>query len=365
LPLAPLLSNAPLSNVTLRLYVDGAMAGSTSTTTGSGSDNQRRLQGGSSALTIGEDSGSDVLLVFTPDDFHVVREVPFALVDQSLCTSLSSSSSSSSASSSSSSSASSDASASSYASSGILVELSSADPHYNSSLNNDPNAVAGYRVPVRCYGRPRVTSLDPPASHMQGGDRVRVLGDGFRDELTVWLDSRGPASQGPRECLDVVISSDAEATCTLPSAQYGYADVLLQVNTSASSGDVLFVNASDPVDNNFGGGRFGDSDDGGYGGAGAAWFFFERRCESGYDLLAAERDDLPLGVQEEVCLPCSLRTFSPYGIKCAACPDGAECAMVEEILEGTFLSGSAVPVQKSFHFRPPRDEGVFGRANET
>ena len=76
-------------------------------------------------------------------------------------------------------------------------------------------------------------------------------------------------------------------------------------------------------------------------------YFFEHRCTSGYDLVVVNgsADDNDDGDDSEVCLPCSIHSFSPYGIKCADCPAGSNCFLTEEILEGTFVTGSSIPVQ--------------------
>ena len=100
------------------------------------------------------------------------------------------------------------------------VTISSNDSHYNSSANLDPAAISGYTIPVRCHDRPRVDAFDPPASHMQGGSRVRILGKGLRTDLAVWFSSTNDlATAEPASCTDVVVLSDEEARCTLPSSQ--------------------------------------------------------------------------------------------------------------------------------------------------
>ena len=91
--------------------------------------------------------------------------------------------------------------------------------------------------------------------------------------------------------------------------------------------------------------------------------FFERRCLSSSDLVelvAAGSAGFPGSPRQEMCLPCSVRSFSPYGIKCAACPAGTECVAVQEELEGTFVAGSAVPAQLPRQFRERHDVGVYG-----
>ena len=119
------------------------------------------------------------------------------------------------------------------------MEFASADPHYNSSLNKDPLAIAGYDITVRCFAVPSLSSAFPPASHMQGSARATFYGDGFRDGLEVSMLTPVQSQQSLRTCDDVVVVSDEELNCALPSAQYGYADVVLTLNTST---DELVVN---------------------------------------------------------------------------------------------------------------------------
>eukprot|EP00750_Incisomonas_marina_P004707 INCI13492.4.p1 GENE.INCI13492.4~~INCI13492.4.p1 ORF type:complete len:1448 (+),score=265.97 INCI13492.4:2178-6521(+) len=307
------LTYAPLENVTLTFTSKSSAVGLTAS---------RRKLADTPAILFQDGSDS---LTFSPENFSEPRRVVYFLQDTSLCSH-----------------------EGDFMETTIQVVAASLDAHYNSTLNLDPLSVSSYFIRVRCYAQPSVSSFSPPASHMQGGERVSLFGDGFRDDLSVLFWSlAAPLSDEPATCTNVVVLSDNEARCTLPSSQYGYAAVVLTINTTA---DVLTRNVSSAVEN----------------GGNASWYFFERRCISGSDIVVVADANVEAGIaQQEACLPCSVRSFSPYGMKCAPCPEGTDCVWLEEELEGTFVTGSDIPAQREGLFREKLDIAVFGEPHLT
>ena len=163
--------------------------------------------------------------------------------------------------------------------------------------------------------------------------------------MSVWFSAENDVSGVWGVCDEVVVVSDNEARCTLPSSQYGNATVYISINTTV---DVLSVTSTDPASNN---NQF-------------VQYFFEHRCLSGNDLVVLANATANVPAQE-MCMPCSVRSFSPYGIQCAPCPAGTECSSVIEVLEGTFVSGSDIPAQDENQFREKHDTNVFGLPNST